>query len=90
MVMRNLLRRLLDGFAERVADRVMARINAAPPMIEAPSARPSRFWVGVTLYDGAEGSGARKTWERERMKGAPAVGRLEFYDGDDCRGRYPE
>lgn len=54
-----------------------------------PSTVPHRFFVGVSFYDGPAGGDARRAWEREVAKPAPSVGTLEFWDGDDCRGRYP-
>lgn len=49
----------------------------------------ARYYVGVTMYDGLAGGDARKVWEREVAKPAPTVGTLEFWDGTECRGRYP-
>lgn len=81
-------RRLRDeAMARQVAGHILASIQ--PVESKAPLTT-GRFFVAITLYEGDNASAARKAWEAQRILPPPTVGRLEFWDGKDCRGRYPE
>lgn len=82
--MTNLLGKLGLWLVKRYApERLPRLINPSAP-------RFPRFYVGLTLYDGDEGGSARRHFELAREMGMPEVGVVEFWDGLDCRGRWPE
>lgn len=76
-----------EAMAKQVAHQILASIQ--PVESQAPLTT-GRFFVCLTFYEGDNASLARKAWEAQRILPAPTNGRLEFWDGQDCRGRYPE